>query len=611
MAKGPINTATDTVKNLGTKNQSNQKKLLDRYAKNLKAKLEKDKKYINDKEKLEQVYNQKVQNFKKKLNKESLEETKHRLNEEAKYAISSQEKVAKKTKALGIAALQNLSKVAKTTFNALDRGIENYLGTYSQYMGLIESRLQGSTKNFSSVTSLISNRIGASQYVSQTKVLSNLSAMIEQGINYNVEQRAFLQTISENIANTFDAFDSNLLRIIRLQQSDTTAARLGLEANLIKFFNTNFSDTSYLSDAFKNVRSNLFEAESQLGRNESVAFEYNIQKWLGSLYSVGVSSNTISSLSQGLGYLGSGNISALSGNEALQRLLVAASNAAGLNYGGLLTKGLNAGDANKLLKGVVDVIQQISQSNNQVVRSQYANLFGITISDMSAIASLTDKVQSIANTVLDYNGAIQETESQIKALPSRLSIQTRIDNMFSNVMAGIGENIANSAAAYTTWMLTDLIQKSGVDLSVTAFGTKVDPIAIAKGAIIGLSTLGELGTILAGLTGANNLSLSNWGAQDTLTAGGAGFTGVVSSGVSQTTSQSYFIGNTSSGFYEQASSKAQAAEAESITGQKQDEQLQIIRDSIAPNVAAILTALTLDGIIIKGTSVPGLTGTTI
>ena len=46
-------------------------------------------------------------------------------------------------------------------------------------------------------------------------------------------------------------------------------------------------------------------------------------------------------------------------------------------------------------------------------------------------------------------------------------------------------------------MLTDLIQKSGVDLSATVMGTKVDPIAVAKGAIIGLNTLGELGTILA------------------------------------------------------------------------------------------------------------------
>ena len=50
-------------------------------------------------------------------------------------------------------------------------------------------------------------------------------------------------------------------------------------------------------------------------------------------------------------YLGSGNISALSGNSALQNLFVMAS---GGNYGRLLTGGLNARNASALLQNIVD-----------------------------------------------------------------------------------------------------------------------------------------------------------------------------------------------------------------------------------------------------------------
>ena len=91
--------------------------------------------------------------------------------------------------------------------NALIKGVDTYLDSYSQYMTGIEARLQNSGKTFSNITKTISNNIGASQYVSQSKVLENLNKMVDQGIAYNVEQRAFLETLSEKIATTFDATD--------------------------------------------------------------------------------------------------------------------------------------------------------------------------------------------------------------------------------------------------------------------------------------------------------------------------------------------------------------------------------------------------------------------
>jgi len=92
--------------------------------------------------------------------------------------------------------------------------------------------LQGTDLGYSARLALVSMRVGINPYVSQTSVVSNLQKMIESGITYNLEFRAFLNTISENIADTFDAMDKSLLQIVRLQQADSSAARLGMEAYL-------------------------------------------------------------------------------------------------------------------------------------------------------------------------------------------------------------------------------------------------------------------------------------------------------------------------------------------------------------------------------------------
>ena len=67
------------------------------------------------------------------------------------------------------------------------------------------------------MSKLIRQNVGISPYVSQQKVLENMATMINEGILYNVEQRAFLQTIAKDIATTFDAANGTLLQLIRIQ----------------------------------------------------------------------------------------------------------------------------------------------------------------------------------------------------------------------------------------------------------------------------------------------------------------------------------------------------------------------------------------------------------
>ena len=58
--------------------------------------------------------------------------------------------------------------------------------------------------------------LAASPFVKYTDMLNKVEELIDKGVAYNVEQRAFLASISDKIANTFDAFDANLLQIIRI-----------------------------------------------------------------------------------------------------------------------------------------------------------------------------------------------------------------------------------------------------------------------------------------------------------------------------------------------------------------------------------------------------------
>lgn len=102
--------------------------------------------------------------------------------------------------------------------------------------------------------------------------------MVSQGIAFNVEQRATLAELSGKIATTFDAANGTLLRLVRIQQQDTTAGRLGMESALTAFLNNMYSTTEYMSQLATSVKSSLEEAMSLMTGENALSFEYQIQK---------------------------------------------------------------------------------------------------------------------------------------------------------------------------------------------------------------------------------------------------------------------------------------------------------------------------------------------
>ena len=526
---------------------------------------------------------------------------KYKVNLEKNEEKNKQKRLKQLQKELSDEAASTTSKVFKqiseNLVKALGQGltktfssIDNYIQSYTRYMGTITTRLQGTGLTYSRLSGDIAKNLGTSPYLKQTDMLENLNKFVEAGIAYNVESRAFIATATQKIATTFNAFDSSLLRIIRIQQADSTVARLGMESLLTKFLNARYGDTSYLSTiGTGNITGQLLEAESLMGYQGASEFDYAVQKWLGSMSSLGVSSNTVNLLAQGLGYLGSGNISALSGNTALQNLFVMAT---GGNYSRYLTGGLTASSASSILQNIVNFGKTIATSGNNVVRSELANLFGLSVSDLVSLTNLTTQdIKAITDNIVKYETLRNETTTQLQTMGQRTTVSEKVANVMSNVLASLGANVANSPVMYGIWEAANLMANSGLDYNFNVgflgTGTSFSLSQLLKTGVVG-------GALITSIVGAiQNIGQDNflgtkldvWGERETRGTGLA--TAGITSGL--TTSSSSYVG-TFDESNSQQTFKDQQENAAQYTGTTEDDpegMEYIIKHNINDNIEYI------------------------
>ena len=412
---------------------------------------------------------------------------------------------------------ENMLSAASSVISTLTTGAEKYMDVYASYMGRMEARLQESGVNFSKLTKQLRTNTAANPYLQYNKVLEKLSSLVEAGITDNVLQRAFLDEIADKIATTFSATQASLLQIGRLQQADTTASRLGLEANLTRLFNYYFGDTSYLSNQFDAVQETLIGVSAQLGAQSSIEFEYTVQKWLGALSSVGASPETISKIAQGIEYLGTANISALTSDESLKNLFTVAMQRSNISYGTAMERPLSASETNTLMYNLIRYIQELSSTDNNLVKAKYAELFGVSLSDMVAFGNLGSTIDSLYSLGMTYADTIDELNNQLDQVSKRTHISEMIQNVMENTLAGIGTTIADNAALYATYKAADIIESitGGIYLpTISALGSSIDLNMsiekIAKTGIIGASAMSQLIEAVRSLTRGGGLNLSNW-----------------------------------------------------------------------------------------------------
>ena len=457
-------------------------------------------------------------------------------------------------------SLLNTLSTAITGIGTLIRQLDSQIDSIAKKRGTIDTRLQGSTANkknwagsyWENMSTDIMRVAGTSPYITQEKVATNIENLVGQGISYNVEQRAFLATMAEKIATTFNVADGTLLRLVRIQQQDSTAGRLGMESMITAFLNNMYETTEYLSDIATSVRSSLDEVESLMGAADAVALEYQVQKWMGSLYSVGMSQKAVSGIAQAFGQLAAGDISGLT-SGGMGNLMIMAANQAGLSIADILADGIDDSDTNKLMYAMVDYLQIIAaeSSNSRVVQQQLAKVYGLTASDLKAATNLRGSLGSIGNSTLNYSGAMSRLYSMAGSMGKRTSTGEMLENAWSNLKYSMAAGIANNPAIYGIYKIANLLSDTvgGIDFGIPMYMGTGLPMTfnvadLMRVGALSASIFSNMGNLISAVgnmgSGASILKALNISGLTTVTRGG----GNVGSGGGITLSESgSIVGN--------------------------------------------------------------------
>ena len=371
--------------------------------------------------------------------------------------------------------------------SSLTQKLDSKIDSIAGMKSAIDTRLQGSNNKTSlgsyweQMSKDLTGVAGVSPLVKQEDIAKNISSLVSAGISYNVEQRAFLETIKDKIATTFDATNGTLLRLVRIQQQDTTAARLGMESALTSFLNNMYETTEYMKSISSNITSSLQETMSLMSSKDAVSLEYEVQKWMGSMFSVGVSDTAVNSIAQALGKTLAGDISGIT-SGGVGNLVVMAANEAGLSIADILRDGLNADETNMLLEQMTYYLGKLydQSSDSRVIQQQLASVYGISASDLKAITNLV-KVEgtmgSISGSSLTYENAMQQLKDMANSMWSRTSIGEMLTNAWDNFQYTMASGIASDPITYGIYkaagLLDDLVGGIAIPM-VSVMGNTVD-----------------------------------------------------------------------------------------------------------------------------------------
>lgn len=416
------------------------------------------------------------------------EETKARIDQESKIAKLALDLAEKNIRKIGKLTEDEITtkvdswankldtsiKVASDVLTSVDKKITQNIEDYVNIQQKMAASLSGANSDYRSISDDLSRILSATGLIRQENVYKHLNEMISKGIINNVEQRAFLQTMSDDLNLMLNSTNGTLTRLIRLQGEDLSANRLAIQYNLREFLNSTYQNSEYVKQAMDNVSSALIDMQSLMTSESAMATEANIQQWLGSYFSAGTSESTVTSLARAINELGSGNISNI--GQGISNLILMGVSRAGLDYGRILNEGLTSEMSDAIMQGVSNYLTEIGDINSNVVKSQLANIFGVGISDIAAIANL--RTSESKTVTADPSRMFGQYESFIP--------ETRqLKNLLDNFLYSSGMNIAQSPLLYGTYWTTGLLSELtegqsilGVDVGKAMKAARLSAVAL-------------------------------------------------------------------------------------------------------------------------------------
>lgn len=363
----------------------------------------------------------------------------------------------------------NGGKVLSGLAQGFMQSLESYMIQANSKQSSVDTNLQGSSLKkdlfgsyWGKISQNIKFKVGASPYIKQADMANAVQSLAQSGIVYNLQQRALIQTIKGKIATTFQTTSATLTRLVRIQQQDTTNARLGMQAALTSFLNNMYETSEYMRSVAGSVKSALQESMALMQARFAVGFQGTVQKWLGSMYSVGMDDGSVNSIATALGQLASGDISGL--GQGASNLLVMAANRSGQSIGQILTEGLNTQEkTNKLLESVVSYLSELYQGSKDslVVQQELAKVYGLKASDLLAIKSIADQtsLNNVSKQDFSYESAMTALEKGADAVRTRTPLSEGLQNIVQNFKYSMAQSIASNPILYAMYKFAPALQQ--------------------------------------------------------------------------------------------------------------------------------------------------------
>jgi hypothetical protein len=232
-----------------------------------------------------------------------------------------------------------------------------------------------------------------------------------------------------------------------------------MESALNTFLNQMYETSEYLESVAKGVRTSLEEMQALMEGAAATELEYQVQKWMGSLYSVGMSDSAVQGIAQAFGQIASGDVSGLTGSGA-GNLIIMAANEAGKSIADILQEGLDAKETNELMQAMVNYLAEIAEtsSDSRVVQQQLANVYGLKASDLRAATNLASSVNDVSKQNLGYDGMMKQLESMMNTIRFRTSVSEGLTNMWDNVMYSMASTQASNPILYLLPKMAKLLK---------------------------------------------------------------------------------------------------------------------------------------------------------
>ena len=381
-----------------------------------------------------------------------------------------------------------------------------------QNMGPLGILVGGGIARFLKATGIIDTAaLQGTGLMTYQEYLNSMKTVAKTGYLKDLEGRTFIDVMKEQLLPAFNVTNSTLYRILRLVDSgnsDSTYQRLAIQTYLTRYLNEYYEDSEYIQSQFASIESALLDSiavkgsEKVIGNEETLTYEATVQAWTAAMYNSGVSSGVISNIAKGIDYLASGNIEALSQNETLMNFFAIAAAKSNLSIADMLINGLDNSEIYSMLETIVRYLSEISISSNNVVRSEYAKIFGMSVADMVGVQNFVEggglSTLLKAKPLSEYGSTSREFSEQLYAMfnptafvsykGSRITAQSYLANMLDNTLTETALNFGNNLYSYTSYKMASVVGNIADAVSVVFPFAKIVSVAAKLSQVIKVFT---------------------------------------------------------------------------------------------------------------------------